>query len=455
MKTIKRTLALILSVVIFALAAMPALAESRKDYSKYKVYTCIGDSVPTGYGVLTGNENNCSYKRVAGSYPDLVAKDLGNIKFNQLAVTGERTVEVRMMLDDSYKGDHLVGKYVNPVQTRDAADKARYRKAVAEADIITIAVCSNDIFTTPVDVLKDDLAAYTDHFDKNMQNDITRLLKENKAYEAAEKILYYAGMIGVLGYAVPELLANMTQGYFQFRENFDAITDIVYEMNPDATVMVLGMISPMSMVPLFDGMPVSESDFDALFLIDDYLKTGCKNAYKYHYVDTLKTESPYSDYSSLLAFYMSKGEHDDVNHPSAKGHRYMADQVMAAIPETQFIDIAESADYDAIVKTYNKGFMVGDGGVYFSPDKSLKKKSLAIALYKAAGHKKAPFEKVKAWAEKTGIVAFDGDENEYVSGEEFISAINRFNRKTGKNIICKQSYETVERHDLAAVLATA
>ncbi len=60
MKQIKQVTAAFLSLVMAAvLFCLPASAAGKKNYDKYKVYTVIGDSVATGYGELSNNEN-CS-----------------------------------------------------------------------------------------------------------------------------------------------------------------------------------------------------------------------------------------------------------------------------------------------------------------------------------------------------------------------------------------------------------
>ena len=453
MKTSKKVLALVLTLVMIFVTVVPSLAAG-KDYSKYKVYTVMGDSIPAGYGSLTKNRNKCSYIRVKGSYPDLVAKELG-AKLNQMAVTGERTVEIRQLLDDSYKGDAYSGIYNNKIQDLEK-DKAKYRKAIKEADVITLGVCSNDVFVTPSKVLRDELRAYTKDFNEQMQVDIEALIESGNSEAAITKMMYYAGEIGVLGVGIPELIKNIVVGFNQFKANLDVITDIIYELNPDVTLMVMGTINPQVQIPIVDGFPITFTKLDFTPFIADYLQYGCKNAYKYHYVETIEAISPYSDYSSLLAYYQSDRDCYDVDHPNAEGHRYIKDQIMNALPETQFIDIDGNSEYASIVKAYNKGYMIGDGGVYFQPNTNVTRAELADVLYRVANKKAVSAERVETWAKKNGILTYDGKPNEAVSGTYLSSVLTKFNKKYGKKLNYTKSYSsTVKRSDLAAVVAKA
>ncbi len=456
MKQVKRVMAVFLSLIMAAvLFCLPASAAGKKNYDKYKVYTVIGDSVATGYGKLSNNEDY-SYRRLKGAYSDLIAKQLGNMKLNTKAVNGERTVEVRYLLDETYKGDAYLGKYSSSVQTLDDKDRASYIKAIKEADVISIGLCSNDIFTIPTDVLKDRMSDFTDTWDKAKDNEITELLLQNKVFEAMERLFYYAGAAGVLSLAVPEFMKNMLVGLEQFKINYNVITDKIYELNPDATVMVMSMCSPMGKMPLYKGGKELGSVINGgTELINNYLKSGCKNAYKYTYVDEMDIDSPYQDFDSLIDYALAdKGDnYPDVNHPNASGHKYIADQFMAVLPETQFIDIADTKNYDAIVRLYNAGIMIGDGAVNFNPNTEVTGKQLAYALYRLAGNKKGSYTDVKKWCTKNNILALDKVENTKLTETQVAAAVKAFAKKTGnKTYDTSKGTSTVTRDTLAGVL---
>ncbi len=456
MKQLKRVISLVLSlamtVVIFCL---PASAAGKKNYDKYQVYTVIGDSVATGYGELSNNEN-CSYMRLEGAYSDLIAKRLGNIKLNPKAVNGERTVEVRYLLDETYQGDAYLGKYINSVQTLDEKDRASYSKAIKEADVISIGLCSNDIFTIPADVLKDRMSDFTDTWDKAKDKEITELLQQNKVFEAMERLFYYAGAAGVLSLAVPEFMKNMMVGLEQFKINYNVITDKIYELNPDVTVMVMSMCSPMGKMPLYKGgQELGTIINGGTELINQYLKSGCKNAYKYTYVDEMDIDSPYQNFDSLIDYALAdKGDnYPDVNHPNASGHKYIADQFMAVLPETQFIDIADTKNYNAIVRLYNAGILIGDGAVNFNPDTEVTGKQLAYALYRLAGNKKGSYADVKKWCTKNNLLDLSKTENTKLTEAQISAAIKAYSKKTGKKTYyTSKGASTVTRDTLAGIL---
>ncbi|HPZ00378.1 MAG TPA: hypothetical protein PLS28_02800, partial [Clostridiales bacterium] len=132
----------------------------------------------------------------------------------------------------------------------------------------------------------------------------------------------------------------------------------------------------------------------------------------------------------------------------------IADQLMAVLPETQFIDIKDAKNYDAIVKVYNAGIMIGDGALHFNPTETVTEKQLAYALYRLAGHKKsASYQTVKKWCTDKKIFNPGKDASATVTKAQVAKALKAYAKYAGvKNPYSSTSKSTLTRDDLAGIL---
>ncbi|MBQ3050735.1 MAG: hypothetical protein IJC96_02475, partial [Clostridia bacterium] len=160
MKHTRKLLALLLALVL-ALSAVcvSAFAAHKKQYQSYVFF---GDSVTTGFGIqsyydVAEEGGTAEGKRVAGAYPDLVAKGVGidenNENYYNEAHSGWRTSELRETLDPSYNNDDgAVAKALSEgmangktlCDPQDPELQARIREEIAKSDLVTIDLGSND-----------------------------------------------------------------------------------------------------------------------------------------------------------------------------------------------------------------------------------------------------------------------------------------------------------------------
>ena len=153
-------------------------------------------------------------------------------------------------------------------------------------------------------------------------------------------------------------------------------------------------------------------------------------------------------------FVDTTGTTCDTYHPTAAGHRHIADRILDALPDANFpfTDVASDSEYyDAIEFMYRKGYMAGTSETQFSPDSALTKSALVQALYGMAGSPEVntenisfadldssnPAFKAAVWAVSNGIVkASDGkfEPDSEVSVADFGLAMIRFSAKVDFNL---------------------
>lgn len=307
---------------------------------QFKKYVLLGDSVASGYRDVMCDEDDAYnkayqqtvYCRVPGSYADVLTKAI--IEDNTMtafAAPGYRTVEIRYMLEDDF--DEADEYMFHPSQLDTVGDagseeyRKAYKKAVAEADLITLGVGGND------------WGAYlgwvvADIFEKESISD-EHVAELEKVFEGnaagLDMIIQLVEVANVAG-ALPELVAALpsalSKGLNTFYKNWDIMIQDIYDLNPDVTLMVLGMSDNSVKGKYFgyngkEGEPIptdSATQSEAVKTIVDFIMSvGNKpmiegeKKFGYTYVDTTGTT------------YVE-------SHPDADGHVFIANKIIEALP---------------------------------------------------------------------------------------------------------------------------
>ena len=142
----RRSIAVVLTLVmVFGILAIGASAASMDNVQHYGTYTCLGDSVAEGFG--PDNQDYVGLKRVDFAYHALVADAVTADTFYPMARPGGSTSEVLYFVDKTIAYDASFFRI--PIAEEDAeALRVRIQDAIAESDLITLNVGSNDLFTT-------------------------------------------------------------------------------------------------------------------------------------------------------------------------------------------------------------------------------------------------------------------------------------------------------------------
>lgn len=332
MSKFKRITALFLSALLFiSVLSAAAFAESTGK-KPYHQYTVLGDSIPAGYGPY--NYEHKGYARIPVSYPALVADQVAE-NMIPLARTGFRTVELRYMLEDDFEGD----EYLFRIGKTSAEDVYRhrpeYRKAIAGSDLVTLEIGSNDILNygmiRAIDASKNTVVT----------NKVRELLEETGDYgQALSTLLNVAGTAESLSGIVTGFVQGMAEGYQNFMRNWECIMDDLYSINPDMTLVVVGMYNPLKTTKLTDASLVTIGRaFDMISAaMNTYMKQGSKYSNRYLFVNVSQTEIyDLPSFTNGMFMDMLLG----MVHPTINGHRFIANQILNTLP-------VESDSYESI-----------------------------------------------------------------------------------------------------------
>ena len=234
-------------------------------------YVSLGASNTNGYGMrgyITEAELNAmlsgqvskdevnvyGYQRTPeGAYPDLIrdhyAGVYSNVNLDQLAISSMRVEELRVLLDDSYMGDDYTswrftgsdGWFKSAEPGGLPALREAYKESITNADLITVDIGWNNFGVYVCNQLVD----YMSNGRYKWTTDITSIYETAAEKEAAQEakaiigsyIKEYVGE-GDMANALTDIFAYSILGYMH---NFDICMEKIYELNPDADVVVLGI----------------------------------------------------------------------------------------------------------------------------------------------------------------------------------------------------------------------
>lgn len=376
MKFFRRTIAVILTLVLISGSFICFAADGEKQYHKYDKYLLLGDSEASGFKDYTYVMTE--FTRIPNSYADLIANELG-AELIPMACPGFRTVELRYMLDDDYvvEDDYLFSAVPHHEPEEIVAKKPEMRQAIKDADLITLAIGGND------------WGAYlgwvmTDLLEENpLPEDFANALREFLANATFENdiigtIVDMATMFMSLDVFVKSLAEALVYSFSTLHENWCHIIEYIYEVNPDVTLMVVGMF--VTTYKTEEGAPdvVVEPDPMAVeveqMIIDFGNKPMVDNEEKYGYI--------YVDTAGTVV---------ETCHPTDGGHRHIADRILAALPDARFpyTDVpVNSSVYKAVEYMYLNGLMDGTDATTFGGDTKITQAELSSALSKISGEDK-------------------------------------------------------------------
>lgn len=381
-KTSRKLVALLLTLAMILAIGIPGLAAGigffPSDDARYNIqpckhydtYTVYGDSITAGVntqdyyhyynadGTYTASSSidwgriaaadhwdNGDERRVEGTYPALVEDYITADKVNHLSHIGYRTDELRILLDDSYYGDDLTPTLLNFLGATYGINldgwmknRTRYQQAAVDADIITMGIGSNDVLMTiwfnAIGLLYGENASLG-----TITNGINQIAQSSNSQNATDLLSAVLSMLNGL-YGTTKTLAELANALLEaevdFRTNFKAITDKIYELNPDVDLYVIGVYNGAKEIKVSSdiGLQVGKLGDAAFLAINNYMANLCPNRNKYHYVDVWNItlgEAP-----SLLGIIQNVSLINSlmtVDHPTEVGHAEIAKEIRAQLPK--------------------------------------------------------------------------------------------------------------------------
>lgn len=356
----KKTLSIVLCVVMLFALTVPAFAASGKNYYDYENYMCVGDSIAAGCGLARDgkptnfDQNAEDYTKVysnnyiylgydfaaaPNAYHSLVANELG-ANLLQCARSGLRAVELRYMLDGTYNDydkDRIWGNTYfdtdgNGFTTADLDALnayVKYSDKIKQADLISINVGSNDVFSFALNVVLRELTKDTS--DPTLNAIKEYLEKTGNIGAAFGKLIDAYQSMGKIADLATALTTTMNKAYMQFTVNYAAVIERIYEINPDITIVGVGVYNP------FDGFRLSaDSNLDlsgiaspVVAAINAHIASYKLKYSNFCYADVVGTQTypmSYDDHYFWEYFTLKV-------HPDIEGYQFMTKQILDALPE--------------------------------------------------------------------------------------------------------------------------
>ena len=402
-KTVRNIIAVVLALIMVSTSFICFAKEVDEDVAKahrgqYKNYVLLGDSVASGYrDVMSDNDDlynktygETAYCRVPGSYADVLANAIIEDKsMTAFAGPGFRTIEIRYMLEDDF--DEADDYMFHPAQMNAVGEpgseeyRTAYKKAVAAADLITLGVGGNDwgayLGWVIADVFEEENVA-----DKYKKELVKILESMEMGTEMVEKLVDLAHVAGALPELAATIPAALSYGLGKFYSNWDIMIQDIYDLNPDVTLMVIGMSDNGVKGNYYDydgvvGGPVNEdgAEQDELTttIVNFIMGVGNRpmiegaKKFGYTYVDTAGTT------------YVE-------SHPDAAGHVHIANKIIEALPDRDLYETVNDVKpgykyYNDIEYVLKNDLMALETAGKFNPDASLTKGQLNFAFNKING----------------------------------------------------------------------
>ena len=356
----KKILSIVLCVVMLFALTVPAFAASGKNYYDYENYMCVGDSIAAGCGLARDGKptnfdqtvddytkvysNNYIYlgydfNVAPAAYHSLVANELG-ANLLQCARSALRAVEFRYFLDGTYNdydesciwGNIYYDSDGNgfTLPDLDAVNAyVNYPEKIKQADLLSINVGSNDVFSFTLNVVLRELTKDTSDPTLNAIKDF--LDKTGNVGAAFGKLIDAYQSMGKTADLVRALTETMNKAYNQFTVNYEAIMKEVYKLNPDITVVGVGVYNPFTYFRLSEDNQLDLSGIAAPIVtaINAHIASYKLKYDNFYYADVVGTETYPMNYDDryFWEYFTLKV------HPTIEGHQFMAQQILDALPE--------------------------------------------------------------------------------------------------------------------------
>ena len=368
MKTLKRALAVILAFILISSSMVCFAADSGKVYHKYDKYVLLGDSIASGYTDFA--YRNTEFTFAPNSYSDFLSQDLG-AELVPLACPGFRTLEMRYIFEDDYRPDdkYLFNAIPNTPGWMIQMMIPDIRREVADADIITLGIGGNDwgAYLGWVMTEVENANKLPDEYVEELKKYLADASFEDNIIAEIVDLAHTMNALDELVEVIPEAVMY---GFGTYMENWDYLIQDIYNLNPDVTLVVVGMYSSKFSTTkeapdvVIESEPVKATVEQMIIDYANKPMIESKDKFGYIYVDTYGTTV-------------------EISHPNVAGNRFIADRILEALPDARFdlTDVKVSDDnYKAAEYMYINGLMNGTADKKFNGNASMTKADFSTLL---------------------------------------------------------------------------
>lgn len=344
MKTVwKRMLAVLLCTFLMVSAlSVSAFAISAKPYKgiQYKKYTYLGDSIPFGYGLVSQEESSDPFSvgnRVKGSYTDLVGDVLqkNNKKtiVQPAASSGSRVCDYRILFErglgyqDPYDRENDWYGMRKPERTvRLRAMGPEVVKWLSDSDLVTFQCGLNDITACLIN------AAYATGV-----IDLDKLQSLDGLQDVINYLAFAFGNLKNDPVIIDNFLTVFAKEVAELRKNIRVVMKELTEIAPeDADILVVGYhkaVQGIRVIPGTDRSFLFDVVDEVLMSFNSYYKTVSKQYGNVYFVDAPDADVVYPKGTTVFEWLSDTSFILMGVHPSAKGHQYIAKQVLKKLKE--------------------------------------------------------------------------------------------------------------------------
>lgn len=393
-----RLLSLLVALaMVIALLCPVVFADSGNSTTKsddLHAYTVLGDSIPSGFALRYDTQWSSEipydtvrnafvyWKRPLGmhqvvpaAYPALISEALGiksdnqiNTYYNNLARCGVRTTEILRFLDPDFNAkmakdpeDEGNRKILNEggysgMTARELSDicnmSADY---IRQSKLVTLEVGSNDVAHAVLDIAPYELQKILDQKAKSVS--VYGLLERSKKILANGgdltailiQAVTWAEQLNVLPETLAVYASSLMTATTDLLTNYEKIVDKIYEINPDCTLVVVGMYNPFEDLKLTDIGIVKIGKL--MGGVTDFGNSRIKSFspskdFDYRFADI--SDVQLNGFTRSLVDFIASGDMADFNmeytetiHPGQEGHRYIADQILKVLGDDFSLNLPE------------------------------------------------------------------------------------------------------------------
>ncbi|MBP5273291.1 MAG: hypothetical protein ILO43_10055 [Clostridia bacterium] len=387
-RTMKKIIAVfMLCAMMVSVVAVSSFAANRYNVKQYPTYVCLGDSVASGFGlpnyIEKGKGSLIVYgKDIKDSYGYYIAREVGaktKGNYYPCAYPGFTSSIFRYVFCDNYQvrdweinqlENFSYGAYSDKVLQQ---QRTHIRNAVAKADLITVDLGVNDTWYSSIALIYE-IAKYGQVVGVDPRTTLAEELAKYGSWGCvARNAMFY-----LAGFAEnPQLWAyfwgcwidNLATYFLAYQDNYNAIIDAIFKMNPDVTVVCLAsgnsfralnltpgvrsgslklqwMDAPVQVdVPMVGTLTlpnfvhVSENPIaNVTGVMYDFFYEPIRQAWQYKkpgqyfYADVTDYEMIMDHMCIPMYEFMSMDNSGFNPHATPAGNRYMADKILEVLP---------------------------------------------------------------------------------------------------------------------------
>ena len=343
----RRLAAVMIALLMLLGQFSTAFAAITPDEDGHIDYVSFGASVTNGYGLrgylpdevvadpFLADKNTLNVfgygMAPEEGYPYLVKSELEDkgysVDLKQYAISSMRVEELRVLLDNDYYGDEYTAwRFTGgetwfkrattvwkdgKVEEEGSLEKTRklYQEAVEESELITIEIGVNNFGVYSFNNIEEIVASGGERywkapkFTEILTDEEQKKFDEAKAYVLEE--LKKAGtdeLMMKIADKMANVLAYATVGYMR---NFDIVMQKIYELNPDANVVVITIQNLMEGLDMgINGVtvPIGEIYGTLIDMANMYTAVGSPYSDRYGYAQAAKDDLATTFLDELLAY---------------------------------------------------------------------------------------------------------------------------------------------------------